>query len=291
MRESLVAVFAALGIVALSASLATAQRRLNVEDQETIRRTLEFSPGDGLKTLKLDNVEGSIRVTGYDGRNVEMVAHKTIRARSQERLEAAKQEVRLDIVDRTDTIDIYVHHPGHERSTSSSSRSSSTDSGYRVRFDFEIRVPRQAAVRLWTINDGDIEVASIAGDFQVDHVNGSIDMRDISGSGRVNTINGRVRVAFSGNPKRDSRFGSLNGNVDVTFQPDLSADLRFKTFNGGVYTDFPVTALTSVSSPPERRNGKFIYQSNDFQNARVGSGGPTLEFDGFNGNIQILRAK
>jgi hypothetical protein len=152
-------------------------------------------------------------------------------------------------------------------------------------------VPRQAAIHLWTVNDGDIEVAGIAGDFHVNHVNGSIEMRDISGSGRAHTINGQVRIAFAGNPKRDSHFGSLNGNVDVTFQPDLSADLRFKSFNGGVYTDFPVTALSSVPDPPQRRNGKFIYQSSDFQKARVGKGGPILEFDGFNGNIQILRAK
>jgi hypothetical protein len=285
------ALFAALSIFGFTATVASAQRRLNVQDQETIRRTLEFSSGNGMRVLEVDNVEGSIRVSGYDGRNVEMVAYKTIRASSPERLEAAKREVRLDIMDRADTINIYVDQPGHERSTLGSNRSNSRDSGYRVSFDFEIRVPRQTAVHLWTINDGDIAVAGIAGDFHVNHVNGSIDMRDISGSGRAHTINGQVRVAFSGNPKRDSHFGSLNGNVDVTFQPDLSADIRFKNFNGGVYTDFPVSALSSVPNPPQRRNGKFIYQSSDFQSARVGNGGPTLEFDGFNGNIQILRAR
>src|SRR5262245_53268884 len=171
------AVFAALSIFALTATLAVAQRRLNTQDQETIRRTLEFSSGNGMRVLEVDNVEGSIRVSGYDGRNVEMVAYKTIRASSPERLEAAKREVRLDIMDRADTINIYVDQPGHERSTIGSSRSNSTNSEYRVSFDFEFRVPRQTAVHLWTVNDGDIAVAGIAGDFYVNHVNGSIDMR------------------------------------------------------------------------------------------------------------------
>src|SRR2546422_8794303 len=111
----------------------TSGQRLNVQDHETIRRTLEFSSGSGTKLLDLDNVQGSIRVTGYDGRNVEMVANKTIRAESDERLEAAKKEVRLDVTDKASTIQIYVDQPGNgrrDRSDSWRSRSYRRDRGY-----------------------------------------------------------------------------------------------------------------------------------------------------------------
>src|SRR2546422_3121846 len=104
----------------------TSGQRLNVQDHETIRRTLEFSSGSGTKLLEVDNVQGSIRVTGYDGRNVEMVANKTIRAASQDKLRTAQQEVRLDVRDKADTINIYVDQPGHEHSTSSSTHSNWT---------------------------------------------------------------------------------------------------------------------------------------------------------------------
>ncbi len=286
MKNSLM-IFAILGLTACTAGAET----YSVREQETIKRTLEFSSGSGTKTLEVDNVQGSIRVTGYDGRNVEMTVNKTIRAESQEKLQTAKQEVKLDISDKADTINIYADQPGHERSTRTSSHSHWTHRGYEVSFDFELRVPRPAAIHLWTVNDGDIDVRNIAGDFDVSNVNGGIGMRDMSGSGYAHTVNGPVTVAFASNPKRESSFHSINGVIEVTFQRNLSADLRYKTFNGGVYTDFPITALPAVPGAAERRNGKFIYKSNGFSGARVGNGGPEIKFDGFNGNIRILQAK
>src|SRR5262245_41307002 len=144
---------AALLLIAasLSGCEAIAQRRLNVEEKETVRRTWAFSPAGGTKALEVDNVNGRIRVSGYDGPTVEMTAYKTIRARSQDALQRAKDEVKLDITDKADTINIYVDQPGHERSTLSSSRSRWEDRGYEVSFDFELRVPRASQVHLWTV--------------------------------------------------------------------------------------------------------------------------------------------
>src|SRR5205814_2473178 len=142
----------------------------------------------------------------------------TIRAESQEKLQRAKQEVKLDISDKSDTVNIYVDEPGHERSTRTSSHSHWAHRGYDVAFDFELRVPREAAVHLWTVNDGDIVVENIAGDFDVNNVNGGIEMGDVSGSGRARTINGPVKITFASNPRTDSSFASLNGEIDVAFQ-------------------------------------------------------------------------
>jgi len=281
----------ALVIIGLTACIASGQR-LRTTEQETIRRTLDFSAGNGSKVLEVDNVGGSIRVTGYDGRSVEMVANKTIRAQNQDRLAAAKQEVKLDIQEKADTISIYVDHPGRDRDGSRSfSRSRWNDPGYEVAFDFEIRVPRSAAVRLWTINDGDIRLENITGDFLVNNINGRVDVSGVSGSGSAKTINGDVKVKFDNNPRQESSFASINGDIEVTFQRNLSADLRFKTFNGGIYTDFPTVALATIPPTPERRNGKFVYKSNGFSSVRIGSGGPEMEFDGFNGDVRILQAK
>jgi hypothetical protein len=270
--------------------MAMGQRRLPVEERETINRTLNFSTGGGPKTLEVDNVNGRIRVTGYDGGNVEMVANKIIRAQSQATVQVAQQQVRLDITDNADTIKIYVDQPGHERSTQFSSHSNWSNRDYEVTFDFDLRVPRTAEIHLWTVNGGPIEVNDVAGDFNVNNINGAIEMRNISGSGGAHTINGAVSVDFANNPKGSSRFGSLNGDIEVTFRRDLSADLKFKTFNGGVYTDFPVTAVPTTLGSAERRNGKLVYR-NEFSQARIGNGGPTLEFDGFNGNVRIRQAK
>jgi hypothetical protein len=278
-------------ILLVAAGVAAGQRRrFDVQEEETIRRTLEFSPGNGTRLLEVDGVSGSIHVTGYDGQNVEMVANKTIRAESQAKVQTAKQEVRLDIADRSDTVRIYVDQPGHNRSTTSSRHSDWHDRGYEVKFDFEVRVPRRATVHLWTVNDGDIHVQDVAGDFDVSNVNGAVELLSVAGSGRAHTINGPTKVTFASNPKQDSSFASLNGTIEVAFQRNLSADLRFKTLNGGVYTDFPVTTLPSTGTG-ERRNGKFVYKSGQFSAVRVGNGGPELRFDGLNGDIRILQAR
>ena len=267
----------ALGCIVLLASTSFAQR-FTLDEKGTIYKTLEFARGAATKTLDVENVMGFIHVTGYDGASVEMTANKTIRARSQDRIEAARREVMLDIADQADRIRIFVNHPGRCRDGNNSNGCFNwSDDQYSVRFDFEIRVPKDTALRLRTINAGDIHVQGVTNDFDVEHINGAIEMMDVSGSGRAKTINGPVRVSFAGNPTRDSRFESLNGTVEVKFQPGFSADLRFETLHGGVYTDFPATALpTSTSSR---------------HTVRMGNGGPQIRFETLNGNIKILQAK
>jgi DUF4097 and DUF4098 domain-containing protein YvlB len=281
----------ALAMVLACACSGLAQSRFGFQQQDTVQRTLQFSSGFG-RTLDVDNIDGSIRVTGYDGSNVEVTVNRAIRAQSPERLEAAKREVQLEITDRADVVRLYVNHPGRcnrDRNSGDSTCFSSSNETYRVNFDFDIRVPRDAAVRLRTVNGGDINVQNVAGDFDVDNINGSVEMLEMAGSGKAHALNGRMKVTFASNPRNASSFSSLNGNIEVAFQPGLSADLRFKTFNGSVFSDFPVEALSADFGAPGLVGQ--IFKKNQFQSGRVGRGGPELTFDGFNGTIKIIQAR
>ena len=277
----------------LTAQAGFPQSRYTVENKETIRRTLEFS-GTANHMIELNNINGSIHVTNTTGRNVEVVADKTIRAESQDRVEAAKQEVKLDISDKLETVRVYVDSPsrcncgdGREGWRSSGGRWS--DPGYRVNIDFDVRVPPGTRLRLRTVNGGDITVDGTTGDFEVENINGRIIMSDIRGSGSAATVNGPVKVSFLENPKTATSFKSTNGVIEVSFQPNLSANLQMKTFNGGLYTDFDVQYLPSAPVTGERVTGKFIYRGNQFTGFRVGNGGPEIKFDGFNGDVKVLR--
>ena len=162
---------------------------------------------------------------------------------------------------------------------------------YDVRFDFTIRVPRDAQLRLCTINGGDLTVDGTRGDFDVDNVNGRIDLTEIAGSGHAHTVNGGVTVRFTANPSAASSFKTVNGNVDVYFQDGLSADLRMKTMHGGLFTDFDAQPLPSVvPTSGERRNGRFVYRGNEFTRVRVGRGGPEITFETLNGSVRAIRA-
>ena len=52
--------------------------------------------------------------------------------------------------------------------------------------------------------------------------------------------------------------------------------------------DYDVTALPRMVSTSERRNGKFVYRSDDFTGMRIGSGGPEFRFNTLNGSIRII---
>jgi hypothetical protein len=258
------------------------------DEQESIHKTLS-----GARSIEVDNVFGSIHVTGYDGAEIQMDARKTLTADDAERAEAAKREVKLDITQTGDAARVYVDGPFRchcEDRPSFHSRNNTRDHGrrgYKVVYDFELRVPRTTALYLGAINEGRIHVEKTAGDYDIENINGSVEMDDVAGSGRVYALNGKVTITFVKNPERNSYFGSLNGAVEVWFQPGLSADARLKTFNGGIYTDFQTAYLPTAATAAERKNGKFVYRGNEFQGIRIGSGGPEYKFENFNGDIRI----
>ncbi|MFB0565728.1 MAG: DUF4097 domain-containing protein [Candidatus Aminicenantaceae bacterium] len=277
-----------LGICLLVISLSL--YGLHVEEKEDIQKTLKFQDPSKPKEVKIDNIFGSIDVMGYNGQEVKLLVHKTIKGRSKEIIQKAREEVKLDITEEGNTIDIYVDGPFRCDCKSKKSRNW-RNPGYEVNFDFKLKVPHKTSLYLRTVNKGAIRVENVEGDFEVRNVNGEIEMREIGGSGKAHTVNGKVTVIFSKNPESECSFRTVNGTLKTSFLKNLSADLRLKTFNGDVYSDFSVTHLPA--SPPihKRFKGKYIYKSSRFFGVRVGKGGAEIKLDTFNGDIFISKRK
>lgn len=280
MRTSVIAV----AMVALGAVWASDwDDGFTVQEQEKIERTFPAA-----KKVDVDNIDGSVIVIGGDTREIKVEVRKTIRARSPEKVQEAKRDVRLDMGPQDDELRLFVDGPFRcKRGDGSVNYHGSRYYGYEVSFDFTLHVPRETAVRLRTVNRGEIRVEGTDGAFDAENINGGLDLVEIAGSGHAYALNRPVHVSYRRNPTGASDFGSLNGDVDVAFRPGLSADLWLKTFNGSAYTDFDVTALPSRPAVREQRNGKYVYKSNQFYGVRVGQGGPELKFDAFNGDIRI----
>lgn len=284
--------FASLVIAVGLIGSADAQRsRYTVVDESTITRTLALAAGSG-RLLAVRNINGFLHVTAGDGPSVEMSIHKTIRARSDADKAEAERDVRLDFAEQAPRVEAIVRDRRNHVCGEDTRNDRDWDRVYYdVRFDFTIRVPRDAQLRLCTINGGDLTVDGTRGDFDVDNVNGRIDLTEIAGSGHAHTVNGGVTVRFTANPSAASSFKTVNGNVDVYFQDGLSADLRMKTMHGGLFTDFDAQPLPSVApTSGERRNGRFVYRGNEFTRVRVGRGGPEITFETLNGSVRAIRA-
>ena len=274
-------------LVTVLVSLACAYAS-EVEQHESIHKSFA-----GVKSIEVDNVNGGIQVVAWNGPGIQADVEKTIRADDSDRAEAAKREVKLDVSENSGEVKLYVDGPFrcHCNDGGFRSRNNMSESrhrGYRVDYDFQLKVPAGTKLYLSTVNHGGIKLSNTSGDFDVENINGGIEMIEISGSGRVHAINGKVNVVFAKNPASASSFGSLNGPVDIAFQPGLSADASVKTFNGGIYTDFPVTYLPRQAAAGQRQNGKFVYRSNEFTGVRIGGGGPEYKFETLNGNIRII---
>jgi len=288
-----------LAILAISiASIAPAQAqrssRYEVIDESSITRSLVFAAGGG-RTLDVRNINGFIRVEATDDATVQMSIRKVIRAETRDDLLESQREVHLDFVENAPRVGATVtERNGHvcgEKWNDGDFDRDRPRPHYNVRFDFTIRVPRDASLRLCTVNGGDVIVNGTRGDFDVDNVNGLIEMRQVTGSGQAHTVNGPVTVTFTANPAKTSSFKTVNGNVDVSFLEGLAADFAMKTMNGGLFTDFEAQTLASrAATAGERRNGKFVYRGNEFTRVRVGNGGPEITFETLNGNVRARRA-
>lgn len=266
-------------------------RGFQVHDESTVSRTLRFD-GSGEHTLDVRTIQGSIRVIGADRTDVQLDVQRLVRAATDEDLDAADDEVVLDVIDGQPRIEAIVHEKDSEICGEESTRGHSSwqRPRYVVTYDFAIEVPRDTRLRLCTINGRELLVEGTNGRFDLTNVNGRVIMAGVRGSGVAGTVNGAIIASFLEQPRETTAFKTTNGDVIVGFPMDLSADLKMKTFNGGLFTDFDVQALPQPAASVERRDGRFVYRSNQFTLVRVGRGGPELTFETFNGSVRVIHA-
>ncbi len=277
-----------LAATALAPSPAAAGRG-DLRESRSFSKTLAFSdthggPGTGApRRLVVDDVNGSITVTGDGGDDVRAEITETVTADSADRMAAARAEVTLEIDERDNTVRFYVDGPFHDPRGGINW----DNPGYQVAYDFAIRVPREVDVVLKTVNGGEVLVSGVSGRYEVRNVNGGVEARDLAGSGTVTAVNGPVKVTFADNPDGDSTFTTVNGDVDLAFRDGFGAEVEVKTLNGDTYADFPVSVVGSPPVAAEKKKGRTVYRRGRAMHLRVGQGGPRLEMETVNGDILL----
>jgi hypothetical protein len=280
-------IFTALLLVLLIPVLAPGHDSYSLEKKDTLTQVFKFSFPEKEKTVKIDNVFGSITIGGIKTAEARLEAKKSMRAASQDNLLKAEREVTLKMAEKDNQVEIYVDGPFRCRDGSSDW----SDRDYVVTYDFELQVPEHTNLILKTVNDGDILVKNVRGDITVRNVNGHIGLQGIAGPVSCKTVNGRIRAAFRENPAAACTFTTVNGDLDVCFIPGLAAEFQLKTLNGEIFSDFPVSYLPAGPGEAKREKGRFVYRSHDFQGVRVGKGGPEISMETLNGDIMIAGEK
>jgi hypothetical protein len=280
--STLIGIVAALNLLVL---LADDPPHPSTGPRERVQKTLTFADAGAAKTVVIDDVYGSIEVTGGAHPDVRVQAERSVRARSPEAEERARREVTLDMTESGNTVDITVNGPF--RCRDGSLNWNEEERKYVVRYDLKVQVPEQADLRVKTVNDGNVVVRGVRGRLTIRNVNGRIDMERVAGSVDAKTVNGGIRVSFTESPAADSELKTVNGEVRVAFGRDLAADFALKTLNGELRSDFEVTSLPARPAQGRREGGRYVYRSDRFQNFRIGRGGPRVSMETLNGDLVV----
>jgi hypothetical protein len=277
--------FAALAFVGFAAATPAG----TLTKTETTRHTLHFG-GTGPRVFEVRTIHGSIAIEAYDGNEVLITVDKTIDARNADEFEAARREVRLDLTDNAATLGAVARYK-HDRTCGERNHDERGEwPKYDVSFDFRIRVPRDTQLKVCTIDRGDVSVRGTRADFDINTVNGRIDFADMGGSGDAITVNGGITGSFTASPRKDSVYRTVNGSIVLTMPQAFAADLDMKTFHGGLYTDFDASPRAQQTvATPQRRDGKFLFETNSFATVRIGKGGPLFTLETLNGDVRVLR--
>ena len=248
------------------------------KEQLTVALSVPGKPG----SLEVELVNGSIRVTGYSGKDV--VIDATARG-SKHPSTSPGSAAGLKRISAGNALNLTVEEKNN--------RVEVTTESWKGPVDLTIRVPRNFSLKVSTVNDGDITIDNVAGELEVTNVNGDITLNQVAGSAVANTVNGDLRATFTGiTAGAPMAFSTLNGKVDVTLPANARAALKMKSDRGEVYSDFDV-ALTKGQPKVARtsQDGLSRLRTDDWTYGKINSGGAELTLKTFNGNIFLRKAK
>ena len=288
-------------ITTLSIMLAGACGLQAQQHTETVKKELQFEKPNASNVLYLANISGHMDVEGYDGNVIQVEAKIKLMAKTQSRLDEAKESITIGVLDRMDTMAVYTTNPCSNYARARSARGYNDGWGYNwsnqkdcncnfdYTVDFKVRVPRNVNLVVSTVNDGDVSITGVDGNVKANNVNGSISFSNVSNATYANTINGDVTLDFKANPTEDARFYSLNGDIRANYLPGLSAEMSFKSFNGDFYTNIPsLKQMPNQLKMEKASKGKEIaYKLDGKTMMRVRNGGIYLDFETFNGDVYV----
>jgi len=255
--------------------------------QDPDRVTVPFSDPARPHTLKAHLLNGGITVKGYDGKDAIIEARprgpereRHARRRDPENIQGLKR------IDNKNT-GLTVEEQDNVISVGTGSMGNT--------IDLMIQVPVNTSLKLNTLNSGAIVVENINGEIEVNDLNGPVTITNVSGSVIAHSLNSKVTAVLNKvTPDKAMSFTSMNGNIDVTLPADMKAKVKMKTDNGEIYSDFDIRMDANVKPVIEdsrSKGGKYRVKIEHTMTGTINGGGPEIQFQTFNGNIYIRKAK
>lgn len=231
-----------------------------------------FSNPDKVGTLNVDIKRGSIRVAGYEGR--EVVVQLSVPNYSPPVNPSSKGVKEL----RPNTLDFEIEKSEDEIKVDGNS--------YEYITNLNIKVPRATNLKLDSYRDGVIEVRQVESHMNLRSQNNDIRLVDVFGSARLRTYHGDLTASFQAVANdRPLEFESYNGSIDLMLPDDTKANVRYRSGSGRVSTDFEIVLSDDVIQTKGDGNLEF----DEFVHGTLNGGGAPIALGTEQGDIRLRR--
>jgi len=256
----------------------------------------------------IDNLAGSVRVTGWDSAEVWVTGT----------LGRGADGVEVSTTGRRATVEVQLPRDGRGRRDIDGS-------------DLEVRIPRGCELRVETVSadilvmelegrlqlesvSGDIEVnarpssleaSSVSGDVEVDEagrgaelesVSGSIIVRQAEGSLEASSVSGGIKIL--GGSLESAELSTTSGSIRCEAEPVGNGSIEMETMSGSVVLivpasvsgDFELSTFSGsirndIGPAPERTSR---YSPGEEVHFSTGSGGPRVSMQSFSGVVKLI---
>jgi hypothetical protein len=206
--------------------------------------------------VAVENVQGEVRVEGWDRSEVEITAAK-IGSGQGHHLDDVRVVTELGVSSLTFRT-VYPHHLEEP-----------------VRVNYRLRVPRQVRLSSLRTLEGNITVRNVEGVVDARTLSGNIEQMGVTGRVVARALTGSILVSLRALPPGTAPLllDTVNGNVILLLPPQANADLELSTVAGtieGNYT-FQVSSVLGDST----------------RHTRLGRGGVTISLRTVRGSIRV----
>jgi DUF4097 and DUF4098 domain-containing protein YvlB len=215
--------------------------------------------------IDLDNINGAVRITGWDQNEVKVDAVKS--ANTKERLDEA--EIEVDAA--SDYISIRTKYRDHDLTWNSDGWNNPAS------VEYTLMVPRSARLDEIKLVNSDLDITGVAGEVWASCVNGHLIAKGLQGRTKLSTVNGRMQAEFDRLANSSLELSSVNGTLELTLPSDTNAEIEASTVNGGIHNDLGIHVVH------HRWVGHDMH-------AELGSGGPHIRLSNVNGGIEVRHA-
>ncbi len=239
--------------------------------EETFKKRL---PAKDIEQVSLFNVNGSVKVYGWDNDEMEIVAYKKVRASNSEHAQELMDNLEIEITETADGVEIQTHIPRRKNKNGGFFGWLFDVTGTSASVSYEVHVPVKMNLDLNSTN-GSLFVNECSGLIRLHTTNGKVSGEKLKGAVQCATTNGSIEIELlKADPEEEMTLRTTNGSVRLYLPHSANVDIKAKTTNGSIRCELPINE--GYSGSRKRLEGA------------INEGGPLIYIKTTNGSVKIL---